>query len=570
MPKGLAPEIVVPPFHLEPPIKPKAADGQVELADLTKSPYKAAGRLDFNFPSDLPGWGHLCTAQFIGSSGVILTAAHCVWDQATRAWGTNFQFLLRYNQGVATTFDWQCAAIVSGWPNGAYAYDFAFIKVRGVPEQGIGMEINVGATHVDAMGYPSNYGSNRRLYHVSGNKDGGNPTRMPNLLSHGASGGAWVSDSLTVVSLNSFKYTDDESTMYGPALSKAALHTYEFVARGCRDQISGLGSSTSVDQSGVDTSKADTIVTLSNRDLSSGARLETVASESCGCDESGETLLINDSEDRQLTGIQEITSNSAIAKSEVSSIYLVLQPKERKSLGCNRRKDDQGKLCPVDYSYRIASTRAVSVDKPAMPKAVAGISVASALAIQDVNSCVTACANHDAARCLDLGPGGIAALGPLGEFVETVDSSSGAPEGMLISKDDVIMKYGGDPKKTEDVCVRSNVQREGDSLTNRGLGCAMLTKSVYPTVDFKTRLSMTPAIQGYPTAWNKAFDAMVSGKPITLFPDAGVAPKLDFVGAGADNINRHFAGDVYGISAVSDNQLVVATARGCITGAFKK
>ncbi|WP_168879114.1 hypothetical protein [Rhizobium sp. P28RR-XV] len=98
----------------------------------------------------------------------------------------------------------------------------------------------------------------------------------------------------------------------------------------------------------------------------------------------------------------------------------------------------------------------------------------------------------------------------------------------------------------------------------------MLTKSVYPSVDFKTRLSMTPEVKGYPTAWNKAFDALVVGKPITLFPDAGVAPKLDFVGAGADNINRHFAGDVYGLSAVSDKQLVVATARGCIAGAFKR
>ncbi|WP_168880238.1 trypsin-like serine peptidase [Rhizobium sp. P28RR-XV] len=433
LPKGLTPEIVVPPFHLEPLVKPKAADGQVEVADLTKTPYKAAGRLDFNFPSDAPGWGHLCTGQFIGSAGVILTAAHCVWDQPTRAWGTNFQFLLRYDHGpVAQTFDWQCAAIVSGWPNGSYAYDFAFIKVRGVPEQGIGMEINVGATHVDAMGYPSNYESNERLYHVSGYKDGGNPARMPNPLSHGASGGAWVSDNLTAVSVNSFKYTDDESRMYGPALSKTTLHTYEFVARGCRDQVSGLGSSTSIDQSGVDSSKADTVVTLSNRDLSSGARLETAASDSCGCDGAGETLLVNDTEDRQLIGVQEITSNSAIAKSELGSTYLVLQSKERKSLGCNRRNDAQGNMCSVDYSYRVASTRAVSVDNPSMPKAVPGISIASALAIQDVNSCVMACSNHDNAKCLDLGPGGIAALGPLGEFVETVDGASGAPEGVLI------------------------------------------------------------------------------------------------------------------------------------------
>ncbi|WP_456624436.1 trypsin-like serine peptidase, partial [Bradyrhizobium sp. P5_C12] len=208
-PKGLAPGQVPP-------------DGQPQPADVAVSPYSKVGRITFRFPTDAPGWGHLCTAQFIGDLGVVLTAAHCVWDQQNKVWGGNYSFQLAYQTGGPTqSFNWECAAIMSGWANGKYAYDYAVLKIRGVPPNGgLGMKINVGATHLDAIGYPDNYGGNEVMYHVYGNKDGSNPTSMLNPLGHGASGGAWVEgtapeNETNVVSLNSFKYNNDSTRMYG-------------------------------------------------------------------------------------------------------------------------------------------------------------------------------------------------------------------------------------------------------------------------------------------------------------------------------------------------------------------
>ena len=219
-------------------------DGQVALADVKSAPYQSGGRLTFRFPSDAPGYGHACTAQFIGSQGVLLTAAHCVWDQPTRAWGSNFLFDLQYNQGSYTQeFDWSCAAIVSGWTNGLYPYDYAFIKVRTAAPTGLGLEINTGFAHVDAIGYPVNYYSGLQMVHVTGNKDSNNPSAMPNLMSHGASGGAWILSDNSAASVNSFKYDGDDATMHGPVLTSTTKTLFDFVAGGCKPPVPTLGSS---------------------------------------------------------------------------------------------------------------------------------------------------------------------------------------------------------------------------------------------------------------------------------------------------------------------------------------
>jgi V8-like Glu-specific endopeptidase len=207
-----SPRRVVEPALDVAPIKP-LADGVVDLADQNKSPYDRIGRLEMRFPSYLPGAYSTCTAQLIGNSGVALTAAHCVFDQNVREWANSVAFRLRYNQGTqAQRLDWECMAMVSGWPNGHYPYDFALIKLRGTPPGGLGMTIGVGAAHVDAVGYPRAYYDTERLVHVTGNKNASNPSAMPgNRMGKGSSGGAWVMQTpqgLTdAVSVNSFYYT---------------------------------------------------------------------------------------------------------------------------------------------------------------------------------------------------------------------------------------------------------------------------------------------------------------------------------------------------------------------------
>lgn len=212
-------------------------DGQVDLTDMTIAPYSSVGRLTYDFPSG----SFACTAQLIGSTGILLTAAHCVWDKDTNAWASNTRFALRYSLGVSTQiFDWDCAAIVSGWQNAAnhtmdqIPYDYAFIKIRGTPPSGLGLTIGTGAAHVDDVGYPINYYNNQQMVHVFGNKDAQNPSAMTtNPMSHGSSGGAWIVAN-SAVSLNSGNRVGQDNVMYGPALSARTQAVADFVSGSCK------------------------------------------------------------------------------------------------------------------------------------------------------------------------------------------------------------------------------------------------------------------------------------------------------------------------------------------------
>jgi V8-like Glu-specific endopeptidase len=114
---GAKRQLVVPPYKpYKTPVKsekPFAADGVVEIADLTQAPFSSGGRFKLNFVNDAPGTYNIRTAQLIGNQGVLLTAAHCAWGSGTRAWGTNFHFDLQYNSGTfSQEYDWQCAVLL--------------------------------------------------------------------------------------------------------------------------------------------------------------------------------------------------------------------------------------------------------------------------------------------------------------------------------------------------------------------------------------------------------------------------------------------------------------------------
>jgi V8-like Glu-specific endopeptidase len=111
---GAKRQLVMPPYKpYKTPVqseKPFAADGVVEIADLTQAPFSSGGRFRLNFVNDAPGTYNICTAPLIGNQGVLLTAVHCAWDSGTRAWGTNFRFDLQYNSWTfSQEYDWQCA-----------------------------------------------------------------------------------------------------------------------------------------------------------------------------------------------------------------------------------------------------------------------------------------------------------------------------------------------------------------------------------------------------------------------------------------------------------------------------
>jgi hypothetical protein len=233
------PKITLPPIPSLPPNLGGAVlgtIGQVSQADTTIDPYDVAGYFPFNQVNDQPGTGHYCTAEFVGDSGdVIMTAGHCVFDNALSAWSRNFGFYLGYNQGnYRQAFDWQCIAIYSGWAQQNYTRDYAFVKVRAVATKALGLKPGLLAQWT-SIGYPQNYDGGQRLEKVDGVQGGsadGSIEMRDNPMSHGSSGGAWIGGS-NATGLNSHIYSDPPTSMYGPPFDDYTIKLYSYVKNNC-------------------------------------------------------------------------------------------------------------------------------------------------------------------------------------------------------------------------------------------------------------------------------------------------------------------------------------------------
>jgi hypothetical protein len=547
--------------------------GVVDLADQTVSPYDRVGRLEMRFPSYPLGAYSTCTAQIIGNSGVVLTAAHCVYNIERREWASSVAFRLRYNQGTyAQRFDWECMAMVSGWPNGHYAYDYALIKLRGTPPGGLGMTIGVGAASVDAVGYPRKYYDTERLVHVSGNKDAANPSKMPgNPMGKGSSGGAWITPTaqgLTdVVSVNSFYYTNDETTMYGPQLSSTTLKAYEFASRSCKDRVVPQGQDIPelvvAKQRGQNVDRPENILVRSHLDLSAGTSIVQDAHAACSC--GGQAYFaVNTTEAARFIGTQEILTADDARSATVNNRLIELGAKERMMLGCLKDTMSEGKICQIDRQVRLTSDRKMSEAYKQMPSLPKGVTMSQLISSGDINRCVAACEKNDNLVCLNLGKGAIAALAPLAKFSADVDSSP-LGDGILVRKDTIIAEYGGDASTNPDVCERSDITRVGSNVENQGWGCVLTTKAL-GGASLKTRLNMRANLRGTPSSWIQSLGLLTAG-PATYYLDRELAPAIDFEGNPA--FNNRYAGDIYASTKIADDRLVLATSNGCIAGYFK-
>ncbi|MCV2449448.1 trypsin-like serine peptidase [Paracoccus sp. DMF] len=546
-------------------------DGDVMLADISASPYNRIGRLEMRHPSDAPGWGTTCTAQLIGPHGVLLTAAHCIFDKEKREWPVYLRFKLQYDQGsFAQEFDWECAAMVSGWPNGDYRYDYALLKLRGAPPGGLGMTINVTDNRVDAVGYPSKYYNAQRLVHVFGVRDTENPSGMLNDMGKGSSGGARILHfdfPTDVVSVNSFHYTNDPSRSYGPVLNNTTMKVYDFVARSCRDSVPAGGVPLAGVSSLLDKDESETVQARLDVSPAFGAAIAIDTNVSCSCERKQGFAVRNESARSRLISVQRL-STFVDSPVEVDTQYFVLEPNETRFLGCARTDSATGQSCSVDNQYKLLSDRRLRVSKPDMPKISAGVTMEQVLAADDIAYCSAECGANNNDVCLNLGVGAVASLAPLAKFVNVVDAGGSVPNGTLTRKDDVIKEFGGDPIKVQDVCERGDIIRAGPNAVNDGFGCLVTTKELIPNAGLRTRLNMRANVRGTPTTWGNSVLASLVTAPATFFTDRELAPAVDF--ENNPIFTESFGGDVHGASIVNDKQIVLATSNGCIVGHYRK
>ncbi|PJI41292.1 MAG: hypothetical protein CTR54_12810 [Rhizobium sp.] len=193
------------------------------------APYWSAGRLTFRDNNGIPS---ACTAQFVGDASVILTAAHCVMDEETGNWFSDFAFERAYNDGAnAQKVGWRCVSLFDAFHDPApnYAYDYAFILADGEDDEKP-LEMTTGSPAdkaLTAIGYPANFGNGRFLYKVDGEWSevvDGIVTMKGNPMRSGNSGGAWFTDFKVgggagenrVISLNSHHIEGNTEDENGP------------------------------------------------------------------------------------------------------------------------------------------------------------------------------------------------------------------------------------------------------------------------------------------------------------------------------------------------------------------
>lgn len=212
--------------------------GQPAKANVKQRPFWNGGKLFFTKDT---GGNYSCSAEFVGSKRVIMTAAHCVMNGATGKWYKNFKFARAYDNGGGQKVGWECMSVKTAWhtsgPN--YPYDYAFIYASKDSGAGwLGLKTAIPYSQFWSIGYPSNYGGGKRMYKVEGTKGqvgGGTVAMNDNPFGKGSSGGAWIGD-LTIphvggnyaIGLNSY-YVGSPDPMYGPYFNATTFGLYTHV-----------------------------------------------------------------------------------------------------------------------------------------------------------------------------------------------------------------------------------------------------------------------------------------------------------------------------------------------------
>ena len=157
------------------PKSDRAAIGVPVEADVSAFPYTAAGKLFIWWPETPQDRPRSCSAQFVGSLNVILTAAHCIQHRngvMVRMWG--FTRGYRSADGTGQHVRLKCQGILNGWTQAGvdnYEYDYAFLKTETASTGGfLGLDARVPPTSIEAIGYPKNFGNAERLQKVWGTR----------------------------------------------------------------------------------------------------------------------------------------------------------------------------------------------------------------------------------------------------------------------------------------------------------------------------------------------------------------------------------------------------------------
>ncbi|MEE4661605.1 MAG: hypothetical protein V2J89_14130 [Halieaceae bacterium] len=200
-------------------------------------PYSVVGKLLYLKPDDSVA---TCSAALTGANDVVLTAAHCVLSPSGD-WHRYFIFIKGYGMPRHEVFAVSCAAVANAWGSlsgvDAYAYDYAFLKLRRVnPGGSLGITNALPPRDLHLVGYSDNVLEGRRMLELNVRLDGmqGQLIRASrNPLRLGSSGMPWIASSI-VHSVSSFYLPNEQFSMWGPLFTDHTFKLLDFVKAGCR------------------------------------------------------------------------------------------------------------------------------------------------------------------------------------------------------------------------------------------------------------------------------------------------------------------------------------------------
>jgi len=240
------------------PIKPRAGAPRPIPGSLARAsgnvysrPLYFGGRLAFNTPQ-----GEMtCSAQFV-APGILATAAHCVRDENSGQWYTQFLYQHQFNRNKAQNFSTECVAAYNGWvsaDDSRWTWDFAMIRLRGGTDRGhFGWQYGWWGDYdrVPKIGYPAGIEDAQVMQVEFGQlAQGWGPKIVA--LNHGnarnaegSSGGAWVgkyetvengnTESNYIISVTSHHVNDDRSVSYGPYWDNNFVELITHAQTGCK------------------------------------------------------------------------------------------------------------------------------------------------------------------------------------------------------------------------------------------------------------------------------------------------------------------------------------------------
>lgn len=197
----------------------------------------------------LDGVNYVCSGTVTTSANrdLVTTAGHCV-NEGPGDFATYFAFVPAYENGAAPYGMWTAAELLTttAWSgSGDFDYDVGFAVMNERSDGKSLIDVTVKSfpvlfdsgyrLSVIAYGYPAAKPFNGQyLYKCTGTSGvdqlGSLDHSLPCTMTGGSSGGGWISSS-QLMSLNSFKYTIDPKTMYGPYFGSVIESLYQTAQR---------------------------------------------------------------------------------------------------------------------------------------------------------------------------------------------------------------------------------------------------------------------------------------------------------------------------------------------------